>query len=98
RIGDGLWPQFLLVPQIAVELEEARRAIGAVGIADQKLDVEVANDFDLFFVQPLVLLLEPRAAFFQSLDRKVRRIAVIGGRVRQAVEVRSVKPKLNDLG
>src|SRR5262245_46319860 len=59
RVRHGLGTEHLFVPQIAIELEEAARAVGPRGIANEKLDVEMSDDFDAPLVELVVELFKP---------------------------------------
>jgi hypothetical protein len=98
RIGDGPGPQLALVPQVAVELEEPARALGTVRVADEELDVEVADDLRTPVMKLCVEVLEPSAALRQAADRKMGGITIAKRGVCQAPEVGAVKPNLHHLG
>ena len=90
--------ELLLVPEVAEELEEAARPVRAVGVADEELDVEVADDLDTAAMQLGVEILEPAAAFGPPLHGEVSGIALALGRVGEAPEMPAVEADLHDLG
>ena len=98
RVSDRFRAEFLFVPQVAIELEKTTRAVFAVGIADEELDVEMSDGFDVPLVEFAVHPLEPVAAFFEPLHRQMRRIASVLISVTQTPEVRAVKADLRDFG
>ena len=94
RILYRLGSQEFFVPQVVVKLEEAARAVLSPGIADKKLDVEMADHKRVESVQILVALLEPRAVFSQADLREMGGIAPPMPGVRQAPVVGAVKADL----
>src|SRR5262245_46595739 len=83
-VVDGLLAECLLVPQLAVEPEEAGRPLRPGGVADEELDVEVADHLDAALVQLGSQFLLPVAELLKPLDREVARIALAMRRVREA--------------
>src|SRR5436305_936575 len=86
-----------VVPQVPVEPEEAGRPGGPVGVADEELDVEVADDLHTAGVQLPVEVLEPGPELVQPANREVRRVAVVLRRVPEAPKVAAVEADLCDL-
>src|SRR5262249_43231299 len=84
----------LLVPKVAEELEEAARPVRAVGVADQELDVEVADDLHPAPVQLPIKVLEIPTALAEGFPGEFAVVPrLIGG---GAIQVSTVPADLDD--
>src|SRR5262249_43660654 len=98
RVGYGAFAEALLVPEVAVELEETGWSLWPVGVTDKELDVEVTDNLYLSLVEFPVEVGKPLAALVEALDGEMGRVALAEWRVGEAVEVSAVEADLHQLG
>src|SRR5262249_55217992 len=73
--------EFLLVAEVAEVLEEAARPFRAIGVADEELDVEMADDLHSAPVQLSIEVFKIPAALAECFPRELAMVpGLVGGR------------------